>query len=703
MFLTSAELQQLDAIVPTFDPLEVLAWTHRERPHTRFLAWLLDPHPPRPGGGHGLGTSVLRALVERAVRSIETLPGLEPHAIPRDPGHIDSSTVQVLREAPLGDGVRTTARAPDIRCLWKDTAGTPWVLLIENKIDAAEGDGQVRDYLVWASQHHPDARRMLLYVTPDGRTPESRTDGEVVVPLTWSDVADAASDALSDAGAAPDPAARGFITSVLEALRMRFGGRADVRALIEALHDAYPRACAMAAAPDPDSSIIRALRERYPNAAWHLRTLRPRAHQWTRSWVERVAAAFRELAPSGPALVPGAPHAECSDIGSWSIEGVTHCLSLYVMCTPGRLFNSARPRLWLALRGPNQRAPEVFAARDQLEQIERLPTDTRNALMNARPVHETPATWRWLCVGQPAQLPRGYSPEDDARRVARAIFDLLAPHLGHLADFAGDHEQHLYSCDLDPDHVLPIDERDQYALDVMARPDATRVLILTRQPTGHMYELRRESDLGATLAAVFGGDGSFAYGYGPAATLDEASFASPRVVVAGAGLFRAPEDGSLREAMARLHDALAAGATLFLFGERWDAEIARRHLGDLLAPVAPTSFYEEFPDGDAEVVTDDESPAAESFAPLVERDVRWLHGAACVRAQPGVSVPLWFRARGPGRSGELFPLVARWRAGATRVVWWAGGAYGTWGRALQQRPEQFGRWWRAVMDFATRA
>jgi hypothetical protein len=687
--LDAPELAQLDAITPSFDPLEVLAWTHSERPHTRFLAWLLDPAPHRPGGGHGLGTAVLRGLVARAIRSIDALPGVEPAAIPRHPAPIDPAGVSVLREAPFGDGVRVSARAPDIRCVWRDPDGTPWVVVIENKIDAGEGDGQIRDYLAWAAREHPGARRLLLYVTPDGRDPDSPAQGELVVPLTWSDVADAALDAIGRVPPPADAAARAFATSVLDALRMRFGGRADVRSLVEALHDAHPRAAALAASPATEPSLLEALTQRFPSAAWHLRTLRPRARRWTRAWADAVTAAFRDLAPDAPALVACAPHVDRPDMASWSIDGVTESLSLHLFCASGLPFGAPRPRAWVALRAPNLHPRDLFEHRDQLAAVDALPEATRAWLLGAAPVFETPGAWRWLCAGSPITLPRGFSLDDDARRTARCLHDLIGPHLAALAGFARDPEQRLYSCDLDPDHVIPGDGRDRESLAREARVDALHVTLTTRQPTRHPHELRRERDLALTLGASFGGTSSLTYDYAPAASLGLVRRSD--VVVAGVGLFRAPDDSTLREAAETIHEAVDTGAWLLLCGDRGDLSLARRHLGALVAPITGVAGVEEFAPGEAELVADDAG-----FDALCERDARRLGGALCVTLLEGVRVALHLR----DRRGVLHPLVAGWRAGERRVVWWGGGALGPWGRGLREHPDTFARWWNAIVAFA---
>lgn len=686
--LAAPELARLDAIAPPFDPLEVLSWTHAERPHTRFLAWLLDPAAPRPGGGHGLGAAVLRALVARALEALEALPGEPSAALPAAPAAIDPAQVTVRREAPVGDGVRASARAPDLRCAWRDDDGAAWVVLIENKIDAGEGDGQVRDYLAWAAREHPEAHRLLLYVTPDGRGPDSPTAGEHVAPLTWSEVAEAALAAIAAAPDADHEPARAFAVATLEALRMRFGGRADVRALVESLHDGHPRAAALAASPAAEAALLAPLVRRFPAAAWHLRTLRPRARRWTRGWADAVAAALRALSPEGPDFTPCAPHAARPDLASWTIAGVTEALSLHLFCTGGAPFGSARPRAWVGLRAPNLGPRELFEHREQTAALAALPPATRQWLLEATPVCETPGAWRWLCAGSPAPLARGFSRDDDARRAARALHGLVAPHLAALAAFARDPDQRLFSCDLDPDHVIPGDLRDRETLAREARGDALRVTLLTRQPTGHPAELRGPRDLALALIAAFGGSAALAYDYAPAASLG----LLPRsdVVAADVGLFRDPDDRTLRDAVTALHAAMDGGAWLLLGGDPADLAAARRHLGPLLEPLTAGEAI-AWGAGEAALFADE--PGFESLA---AQGLRGPGGALAATPREGVRVGL--RVRDP--RGGWHPLVAGWRVGDRRVVWWAGGAFGPWGAGLRERPETFARWWQAVVAFA---
>ena len=686
--LRAPELAALDAIAPPFDPLDVLAWTHQERPHTRFLAWLLDPRDPHPGGGHGLGAAVLHALTVAALARVEALPGAAPDVPPTPACAPDPAKVSVVRERAFGDGVRVSSHAPDILCQWRDAGDASWVLLVENKVDADEGDGQVRAYLAWAARHHPDAHTLLVYVTPDGRAPTSVRDEARVVPLRWSEVATAALDAIASTTASPAHLpARQFAVSVLDALRARFGGDDTVRALVETLHDRHPRSAALASSPATEPSLLDTLRTRFPHAAWHLRTLRPHAHRWTRAWADLVAQQLHAmLGTEAPAVIAVAPHAGCADRASWMLDGVTDILALHLFCTEGRAFGSHRPRAWVGLYAPNTDAAALFDRREQRALLDALPDETRAWLLGATPVYEAPGAWRWLAVGTPATLTRAYSVDDDARRTAKALHAQLAPHLEALVRVSRDDVWRLFSCDLDATHAIPHERADRDALLEGARPDAWRVALLTRQPTDHRYELHRACALGASLGASFGGTGALTYALIPFETRPF----SASCAVLDLALCHGADDRSWRALVDALHATVREGAWVLLAGAPCDEARLREAMGPWGSPIThidgAVGFEAEGPELHAEVA---------GFEALAGRDRRHLGAALAVTLDARAKVAVHAQTR-----DGWIPLVAGWRVEGVRVLWLAGGLVGPWGAAMQAHPEALARLWRALVAFA---
>ena len=66
------------------------------------------------------------------------------------------------------------------------------IILIENKVDAAEGCNQIEGYLKWLEGQVPPAGfcHRLVFLTPDGRKPVSTTRPEDVVCVSYSKLAD---------------------------------------------------------------------------------------------------------------------------------------------------------------------------------------------------------------------------------------------------------------------------------------------------------------------------------------------------------------------------------------------------------------------------------------------------------------------------------------------------------------------------------
>lgn len=117
-----------------------------------ILAGLLDPK-----GDHGQGDLFLRLLLDAL--GLASQAGRARHCA-------------VLREAPTY-GIQKHRRRMDIMV----DAGV--LLAIENKVDALEQSDQVRDYLDHLNRlaRRRSCRRALIYLTPDGRPPDSIAPG----------------------------------------------------------------------------------------------------------------------------------------------------------------------------------------------------------------------------------------------------------------------------------------------------------------------------------------------------------------------------------------------------------------------------------------------------------------------------------------------------------------------------------------------
>lgn len=645
--LADPHLAQLDALDAPFDPLAVMGWTGRERAHTRLLAWLLDPRAKSPDRAHGLGALALRALLSLCQSEGESLV---PQGL---------SDLRVWREERLGDGLGATARAPDVRCEWSDESGAPWVLLLEDKLDAAEGDAQLADYLTWMRRHRPGYRRLLVYLTPDGRAPSSARDEPELRVLRWGALAAALSSALPRDR---DDDALRFAGSCLRAMRARFEAPPEASALIERLAEAHPVALDALGAAGGDPEMQRGLRARFANAAWRLRACAPREPSLSAAWAAMVRDAFNSLALQRYRMTVGST----GEVLSWSFDGVTDRLGLHVMVWPGHRLGLPSARGFVALHSPNRTLVESLHERDQREGFDALNDATRDWLLGAKPVHEGAESWKWLAVDAPLPLPRALDDARAAARFARELHARIEPHLDALGRAFASPALRLYSVDLDLDHLVPIDVRDREALHADARTDARHAVIVAPAQSDRAAPLRAAASLGALFAAAYGGTGALSYDYDGALSLGLA----PR----GRALTVIPLDALRPDDAPRMRALSATEGDVILLGA--PSESARAALGAILDGC-----------GDAQPCDDAETPGTMQWRGVTStlRDLRGLGRRWRVLPSP-------IAAAAAVREGDGDPVVLVWRTGSLRVVLLAAEV-----APMRGAPERFGRWIRALL------
>jgi hypothetical protein len=160
---TVAKVERRLKDVPADDPLYcpislfgTLGYSRLETAHTRALAWLLDPD-----GAHGFHD----ALMGRFLGAFW-------------PGRIERLQLSTVKpEYPI-DGGRLDVYALGTGEV--DGKTTPFVAVIEGKIDAEAGETQLSDYNDWVKRHHPDRKALLVFLTADGLPDEGDGDWHAV-------------------------------------------------------------------------------------------------------------------------------------------------------------------------------------------------------------------------------------------------------------------------------------------------------------------------------------------------------------------------------------------------------------------------------------------------------------------------------------------------------------------------------------------
>jgi hypothetical protein len=143
------------ATAPDFNVFRALRLERREtKLHSRFLAELLDPN-----GIHGQGDIFLTEFLDVAKATGLRSPSEWPEA----------SYGRRMWEITTEEAVNEYDRLDIVlRC-----EQAKFIAVIENKIDAAEGDEQLLRYDEWLQEQQRFDFRNLVFLTPDGREPKT--------------------------------------------------------------------------------------------------------------------------------------------------------------------------------------------------------------------------------------------------------------------------------------------------------------------------------------------------------------------------------------------------------------------------------------------------------------------------------------------------------------------------------------------------
>jgi len=126
--------------------------------HTRTLAWLLNP---KAEPNHGFGAALLSAMLRAEGK-----------------GFAEMTVTKVDSEICVGSERHGRHGRLDVmaRGTWTGAPSKDWLLVIEAKIDAGEGEEQLDLYDNWIAQQK-DEDRIRIFLTPDKRPPESAASG----------------------------------------------------------------------------------------------------------------------------------------------------------------------------------------------------------------------------------------------------------------------------------------------------------------------------------------------------------------------------------------------------------------------------------------------------------------------------------------------------------------------------------------------
>ncbi|MCH8150994.1 MAG: PD-(D/E)XK nuclease family protein [Planctomycetes bacterium] len=157
------DLLALEERIGRFNIFDALGVARAEIRHSNFLAWLLDP-----AESHGQGALFLKAIL------MDLLAQTPPELRPLSPVELDGVELR-------GVDIRREWRNIDILITCEDP---PFVVAIENKIDAAEHGKQLSRYEEAVKQGFGSLPKQFVYLTIDGDEPSE----EKWVPYSYADI-----------------------------------------------------------------------------------------------------------------------------------------------------------------------------------------------------------------------------------------------------------------------------------------------------------------------------------------------------------------------------------------------------------------------------------------------------------------------------------------------------------------------------------
>lgn len=150
------DMSDLEERIGRFNIFDALSIARVEIRHSNYLAWLLTP-----AESHGQGDLFLKSLLMDVLRKARQ-QGITPPISPVELDGADLKGVEIRREW----------RNIDMLIMCDEPR---FVIAIENKVDSGEHSNQLQRYEDTVAAEHRDARRLFVYLTPEGDEP-SDTD-----------------------------------------------------------------------------------------------------------------------------------------------------------------------------------------------------------------------------------------------------------------------------------------------------------------------------------------------------------------------------------------------------------------------------------------------------------------------------------------------------------------------------------------------
>ena len=193
------DLERLEDLLAEFNLFDVLKIERREAQHSALLGWLLDPR-----GSHGLRDYFLRKFLSQV--AAEAYEREITDITPLDVDRWNLDNIEVVTER----------HNIDILLIGESDG---FVCLVENKIGAGEHSNQLTRYFEIVESEYEGLVPFPIFLTPDGREPESEDDAGRYVPFDYGRVAGLIERTLRTRGSTISSSVAGFLEQYARTLR----------------------------------------------------------------------------------------------------------------------------------------------------------------------------------------------------------------------------------------------------------------------------------------------------------------------------------------------------------------------------------------------------------------------------------------------------------------------------------------------------
>ena len=201
------DLERLEDLLAEFNLFDVLKIARLEAHHSALLAWLLDPR-----GSHGLRDYFLRRFLSQAAAKAYEREITDITPLDVDRWNLDN--IEVVTERHNID-ILLIGEADEFVCH------------IENKIGAGEHSDQLARYFSTVESEYQGLAQFPIFLTPDGRDPESEDDAGRYVPFDYGRVAGLIERTLQTRGSTISSSVTGFLEQYARTLRRHVLDSAD--------------------------------------------------------------------------------------------------------------------------------------------------------------------------------------------------------------------------------------------------------------------------------------------------------------------------------------------------------------------------------------------------------------------------------------------------------------------------------------------